>query len=81
MGGTLKQLGEQDMNFVNTFLYRWLAPARENNSADYNVLLGLVYFLERFSCYIEGHSFIILTGDQVLKRFSIKPDKSRREAR
>lgn len=81
VGGTLTQQDEQGMDRVIAFFSRKLTPAEENYSANDRELLGLVYFLERFRCYLEGTSFEILTDNQVLKHFFTKSNLSRREAR
>lgn len=44
-------------------------------------LLGLVYFLQQFRCYLEGTKFEVITDNQVLKNFFTKTELSRREAR
>lgn len=44
-------------------------------------LLGLIYFLQRFRCYLDGSSFEILTDNQVLKHFFPKPKLSRKGAK
>ena len=81
VGGTLTQLDNEGMDRVIAFFSRKLSPAEENYSANDRELLGLVYFLERFRCYLEGSSFEIFTDNQVLKHFFSKPNLSRREAR
>ena len=69
------------MDRVIAFFSRKLTPAEENYSANDRELLGLVCFLERFRCFLEGTSFEIFTDNQVLKHFFTKPELSRREAR
>lgn len=58
-----------------------LNDAEENYTANDRELLGLVYFLKRFRCYLEGSEFEVITDNQVLKHFFTKPHLSRREAR
>lgn len=58
-----------------------MSPAEENYSTNDREILGLVYFLKRFRCYLEGVEFEVLTDNQVLKHFFSKPNLSRRESR
>ena len=58
-----------------------MSPAEQNYTANDRELLGLVYFLERFRCYLEGSEFEIFTNTQVLKHFFTKAKLSLREAR
>lgn len=50
-------------------------------TANERELLGLVYFLKRFRCYLEGTSFEVVTDNLVLHHFFTKPLMSRNEAR
>ena len=43
--------------------------------------MGLIYFLKRHRCYLEGSEFEVITDNQVLKYFFTKQTLSRREAR
>jgi len=81
VGGTLTQLDETGRDRVIAFFSKKLSPAEQNYTANDRELLGLVYFLERFRCYLEGSSFEIFTDNQVLKHFFTKAKLSRREAR
>ena len=80
-GGGLTQQDEQDKDRVIALILGKLTPAEENYSANDRELLGLVYFLEIFRCYVEGSSFEILMGNQVLMHFFIKHKLSKIEAR
>lgn len=81
VGGNLTQLGEFGEEHAISYFSKQLYPAEENYSANDRELLGLVYFLQRFRCYLEGSEFEIFTDNQVLCHFFTKPDLSRREAR
>lgn len=81
VGGTLTQLDESGKDRVIAFFSKKLSPAEQNYTANDRELLGLVYFLQRFRCYLEGASFEIFTDNQILKYFFTKPKLSRREAR
>jgi len=81
VGGTLTQLDENGKDRVIAFFSKKLSDAEANYSANDRELLGLVRFLERFRCYLEGSTFEIFTDNQVLKHFFTKKKLSRREAR
>ena len=81
VGGTLTQLDADGRDRVIAFFSKKLSLAEQNYTANDRELLGLVYFLQRFRCYLEGTSFEIFTDNQVLKHFFTKPKLSRREAR
>ena len=81
VGGTLTQLDEHGRDRVISFFSKKLSDAEMNYTANDRELLGLVRFLERFRCYLEGTEFEIFTDNQVLKHFFTKPKLSRREAR
>ena len=81
VGGTLTQLDDHGRDRVIAFFSKKLCDAERNYTANDRELLGLVRFLERFRCYLEGSSFEIFTDNQVLKHFFSKPKLSRREAR
>ena len=81
VGGTLTQLDENGRDRVIAYFSKKLCDAEMNYSANDRELLGLVRFLERFRCYLEGSHFEIFTDNQVLKHFFTKPNLSRREAR
>lgn len=81
VGGTLTQISDDGNEHAVSFFSKRLSPAEENYSANDRELLGLVYFLQRFRCYLEGAEFEVLTDNQVLKYFFTKQNLSRREAR
>ena len=66
---------------VIAFFSKKLSQAEQNYSANDRELLGLIYFLERFRCYLEGSEFEVISDNQVLKSFFTKPKLSRKEAR
>lgn len=81
VGGTLTQLDENGKDRVIAFFSKKLSDAETDYSANDRELLGLVRFLERFRCYLEGCTFEIFTDNQVLKHLFTKQKLSRREAR
>ena len=81
MGGTLTQLDADGRDRVIAFFSKKLSLAEQNYTANDRELLGLVCFLQRFRCYLEGTSFEIFTDNQMLKHFFTEPKLSRREAR
>ncbi len=81
MGGMLTQLDEEGKDRAIAFFSKKLSPAEQNYSTNDRELLGLVYFLQRFRCYLEGSESKILTDNQVLKSLFSKHELSRREAR
>ena len=81
VGGTLTQLDDAGKDRVIAFYSKKLSPAEQNYTTNDRELLGLIYFLMRFRCYLEGSHFEIFTDNQVLKSFFTKPKLSRREAR
>ena len=81
VGGTLTQLDENGRDRVISFFSKKLAPEEVNYTSNDRELLGLIRFLQRFRCYLEGWEFEIFTDNQVLKNLFTKKDLSRREAR
>lgn len=63
------------------YFSRLLSDAEERYTANERELLGLVYFLKKFRCYLEGSSFEVFTDNQVPHNFFTKPTLSRRDAR
>lgn len=66
---------------VVAYYSRKLSTAEESYTANERELLGLVYFLKRFRCFLEGAPFDVFTDNQVLKHFFTNPSLHRREAR
>ena len=81
VGGTLLQLDDNGTDRVIAFYSKKLSPAEADYSANDHELLGLISFLGRFRCYLEGSTFEIFTDNQVLKHFFTKPKLSRKETR
>lgn len=79
VGGTLTQVSETGEHAI--YFLKRLSPAEENYSANDRELLGLIYFLQRFRCFLEGSSFDVLTDNQVLRSLFCKDTLSRRESR
>ncbi len=63
------------------FFSKKLSQAEQNYTTNDRELLGIIYFLQRFRCYLERSSFEIFADNLVLKNFHTKPKLSRREAR
>lgn len=81
VGGTLTQLDENGADRVIAYFSKKLSEAEKDYTANERELLGLVYFLKRFRCYLEGSTFEVFTDNQVLKHFFTKPSLNRKEAR
>ena len=81
VGGTLTQPDDSGNDKVIAYFSKKLSPEEEDYCASDRELLGLVYFLKRFRCYLEGATFEEFTDNQVLKNFFTKPSMSRKEAR
>lgn len=81
VGGTLTQLDTDGHDRAIAYFSKRLNPAEENYTSNDRELLGLVYFLKRFRCYLERAEFEVITDNQVLRYFFSKPDLTRREAR
>ncbi len=81
VGGTLTQLDDCGKDRVIAFFSKNLSLAEQNYTSNDTEFLGLIYFLQRFRCYLEGSCFEIFTDNQVLKIFFTEPKLSRREAR
>lgn len=81
VGGTLTQLDHLKQERVIAYFSKRLNAAEENYTSNERELLGLVYFLKRFRCYLEGSDFEVITDNQVLSHFLTKKNLSRREAR
>ena len=81
VGGTLAQLDDKGVDRVVAYYSRKLSSAEQDYTANERELLGLVYCLKRFRCYLECASFDVFTDNQVLKHFFTKPGLNRKEAR
>lgn len=81
VGGTLTQLDDQGSDRVVAYFSKRLNSAEENYTANNREILGLVYLLKIFRCYLEGTSFEVITDNRALKYFFRKATLSRREAR
>ena len=75
------QKDEQGHERVIAYFSKKLSETEMNYTANERELLGLVYFLKRFRCYLEGSTFDVITDNQVLRHFFSKPNMSRKEAR
>lgn len=81
VGGTLTQTDDDGQERVVAYYSKRLNDAEENYTSNDRELLGLVYFLKRFRCYLEGSTFEVITDNQVLSNFLTKKNLSRRETR
>ena len=80
VGGTLTQLVNGSDRVIGYYSHK-LNPAECNYTANERELLGLLYFLRRHRCYLEGSEFEVFTDNQVLKHFFSKQNLNRKEAR
>ena len=81
VGGTLTQIDENGRDRVIAFYSKILSPTESVYTANDRELLGLISFLNRLRCYLEGTEFEVFTDNQVLKSFFTKPKLSRKEPR
>lgn len=81
VGGTLTQLDNLKQERVITYYSKRLNAGEEIYTSNARELVGMVYFLKRFRCYLEGSNFEVITDNQVLSHFLIEKNLSRREAR
>eukprot|EP00171_Calliarthron_tuberculosum_P023944 IDg23944t1 len=81
VGGTLTQILDDGKEHAVAYFSKRLSEAEQNYTTNDRELLALVYFLQRFRCYLEGASFEVLTDNHILKNLFTKPNVSRREAR
>jgi RNase H-like domain found in reverse transcriptase/Reverse transcriptase (RNA-dependent DNA polymerase) len=81
VGGTLTQKDERGFDHPIAFYFKKLSPAEANYSTNDRELLGLISFLQRFRCYLEGFESEVFTDNQVLKHLFTKAAVSRKEAR
>lgn len=58
-----------------------LNEAEENYWSNDRELLGLVYFLKRYRCYLDGSEFEVVADNQFVHHLVTKKKISRREAR
>lgn len=70
--GTLTQLDEKRRERFIAYFSRRLNKAEENYRVNDRELLGLVYFLKLFRCYLDGCKFYIFTDNLILKHFLTK---------
>lgn len=80
-GGTRTQIDHLGREPVIAYYSKHLKAAEENYTSNDCELLGLVYFLKIFMCYLEGTTFEVITDNQVLRKLFTKKNLSRREAR
>ncbi len=76
VGGTSTHLDDGGRDRVISFFSKKFCPAEQNYTTNDRKLLELIFFLQRFRCYLE-----IFTDNQVLKNFFTKAKLSRRDAR
>lgn len=79
VGGILTQV-HSDVEHPVSYFSKRLTPTEKCYSQNYHELLGPIYFLLRFRCYLEGSLFEVPTDNHILKSFT-KPSPSRSEAR
>lgn len=81
VGGTLTEMDKNGDEKVVSYLSKWLSPAEEKYTANDLELLGFIYFLQWFPCYLESVSFEVMINNQVLNNFFNKTNPSRKETR
>lgn len=81
VGGTLTQLDENGNDHVFYSYSKTLSPTKRDYTVNIRKLFGLISFLQRFRCSLEGSSFEIIPVNLVLKPLFTKPKLSRKEAR
>lgn len=81
VGGTLTQLDDNGHDRAVAYFSERLNQAEENDFSNDRELLGLLCFLKRFCCYLEGAEFEVITDNHVLRHCFSKTELSRREAR
>ena len=81
VGGNLTQLDENGKDRVIDFYSKKLSPTESVYTANDRELLGLISFLNRFRCYLEGTEFEVFTDNQVLNSIFTKPKLSKKESR
>lgn len=69
VGGKLPQPDEDWRDRAGAYFSKRLNSAEEKYTANDSELLGIVYFLKRFRCYLEGAEFEVNTCNKVLKHF------------
>ncbi len=79
VGGTLTQFYDEKRDRVIAYFSKKLSPTEKYYTANDRELLGLLHFLKRFRCYLEGASFEIFTDNQVLKHFFSEPKLRKRK--
>lgn len=87
VGGTLTQIDENGVDCFVAYILQLLyfsekfSEVEQNYTENDRELTGLVYFLKRFRCHLEGCIFEFFTDNQALKHFFTKPSLNRRKAR
>ena len=66
-------LDDSGKDRVIAFFSKKVTPAEQNHTTNDKELLGLIYFLQRFRCFLERSNFEIFADNQVLKNFFTKP--------
>lgn len=67
MGDSRTQYDEKNEEQVISYFSARLSTAEENYLASDSEIVGLIYFLKRFRCYLEESFFKILTDHQIFK--------------
>ena len=67
--GNLAQLDENGRDLVIAFYSKKLSPTESVYTGNDRELHGLISFLNRFRCYLDGTEFEVFTDNQVMKSF------------
>lgn len=65
-GATLTHLDDSECEWTIAYTSCKLMSAESNYTSNERELLGLVFALLRFHCYLEGSSFDVITDNQVI---------------
>lgn len=81
IGPTLTQLDDDKGDRAIAYTSRKLTASKQNYATNEREILGLIFALQRFSCYLEGSAFDVFTDNQVVENFLANKSLNQREAR
>lgn len=81
VGSILTHLDASGREHPIAYFSKRISSADGNYFANNLELFGLVYFLQRFQCCLEGANFEMLNDNRILRSFLSKPAFNRREPR
>lgn len=80
IGGILTENDENGCTRMMPYFFKWFSSGERNFTANDRKLLASVNLLQRFRCFMEESSFLVITDSQAVYCISRKPNLSRREA-